>query len=64
MRERAADLAALLADPRTHDYVCGLADMEEGVLAALADAVSGAGGNWEGTWHALRASGRLHFETY
>ena len=64
MRERAVDLAALLADPRTHVYVCGLAGMEEGVLAALADAVRAAGRDWDEAWDSLRASGRLHFETY
>jgi ferredoxin--NADP+ reductase/benzoyl-CoA 2,3-dioxygenase component A len=64
MRERAVDLAALLADPRTHVYVCGLAGMEEGVLAALGDAVRAAGRDWDEAWDSLRASGRLHFETY
>jgi len=38
--------------------------MEAGVLAALAEAVVAAGGDWPAHWHALKASGRLHFETY
>ncbi len=36
MRERAADLAALLQDPNAYFYVCGLKAMEEGVVMALA----------------------------
>ena len=44
MRERAADLAPLLADPNTYFYVCGLKSMEEGVVLALRDiAATGAG---------------------
>src|SRR6185503_15465437 len=35
MRERAADLVALLKDPNTVLYVCGLKAMEEGVVLAL-----------------------------
>ena len=36
MRERAADLAPLIADPDAYFYVCGLKAMEEGVVLALA----------------------------
>jgi len=39
MRERAADLAALLKEPNTYFYVCGLKSMEEGVVMALRDVV-------------------------
>ena len=64
MRERIDDLARLVMQPATHIYVCGLRGMEAGVLAALAEAVVAAGGDWPAHWHALKASGRLHFETY
>ena len=64
MRERRGELGALLADGATHVYVCGLRDMEEGVLEALADAVRAAGRDWPAEWRALKAGGRLHFETY
>ena len=37
MRERAADLAPLIADPHAYFYVCGLKAMEEGVVIALRD---------------------------
>ncbi|HSV34586.1 MAG TPA: benzoyl-CoA 2,3-epoxidase subunit BoxA [Ramlibacter sp.] len=64
MRERAADLGALLADPNTCFYVCGLKSMEEGVVLALRDAAEKAGLSWDTVGPALRAQGRLHLETY
>ena len=47
MRERAADLAPLLADALSHFYVCGLKAMEEGVLFALRDVAMQAGLDWK-----------------
>jgi benzoyl-CoA 2,3-dioxygenase component A len=64
MRERAADLAALLADGNAYFYVCGLKSMEEGVLMALRDVAQQAGLNWNALCDALRTEGRLHLETY
>ena len=64
MRERAADLAALLADGNAYFYVCGLKSMEEGVLMALRDVAQQAGLNWDTLSDALRTEGRLHLETY
>ncbi|MEP7297251.1 MAG: benzoyl-CoA 2,3-epoxidase subunit BoxA [Burkholderiales bacterium] len=64
MRERAADLARLLADPDSYFYVCGLKSMEEGVVLALRDIASQAGLNWEELGAALKRDGRLHLETY
>jgi benzoyl-CoA 2,3-epoxidase subunit A len=64
MRERAADLGALLKDPDTHIYVCGLKSMEEGVLLALRDAAVQASLSWEAVGAALKREGRLHLETY
>ena len=64
MRERATDLGALLADPDTFIYVCGLKSMEEGVVLALRDAAQQAGLAWEALGQALKAQGRLHLETY
>jgi benzoyl-CoA 2,3-dioxygenase component A len=64
MRERAADVAALLRDPNTCLYVCGLKSMEAGVLEALRDIAGAQGLDWP-TLHAqLKTEGRLHFETY
>ena len=64
MRERAADLAPLLADGNTYFYVCGLKSMEEGVVLALHDIAKGAGHDWETVGAALKREGRLHLETY
>ncbi len=64
MRERAAELAALLADPNAYFYVCGLKAMEEGVVLALRDVAQQAGLSWEAISAALKAEARLHLETY
>ncbi len=64
MRERAADLGALLKDPNTYFYVCGLKSMEEGVVLALREVAQQAGLSWETVGAALKQEGRLHLETY
>ncbi len=64
MRERAADLAALLADSNSYFYVCGLRSMEEGVLLALHDVALQSGLAWDALGSALKQEGRLHLETY
>lgn len=64
MRERAADLAPLLADPDAYFFVCGLKAMEEGVVLALRDVALQAGLDWEAVAASLKAQGRLHLETY
>ncbi|EHL23231.1 benzoyL-CoA oxygenase/reductase, boxa protein [Acidovorax sp. NO-1] len=64
MRERAADLAALLRDGNSHFYVCGLKSMEEGVVMALRDIASESGLDWNTVGATLQREGRLHLETY
>jgi benzoyl-CoA 2,3-epoxidase subunit A len=64
MRERSADLAALIVDPDAYFYVCGLKAMEEGVVTALRDIAIEAGFDWETHGRALKRDGRLHLETY
>ena len=64
MRERAADVAKLLADPNSYFYVCGLKSMEEGVVLALHDIAKQAGLNWDDIGATLKRNGRLHLETY
>jgi len=64
MRERAADLAPLLADHNTFIYVCGLKSMEEGVVLALRDVARDAGQDWESLAVRFQSQGRLHLETY
>jgi benzoyl-CoA 2,3-epoxidase subunit A len=64
LRDRAADLAALLQDPNAYFYVCGLKAMEEGVVLALKDIATNAGLNWDTIGSSLKQEGRLHLETY
>ena len=64
MRERAADLAAMLLDPNAYFYVCGLKAMEEGVVLALRDIATQAGLDWDVVGSTLKQEGRLHLETY
>ncbi len=64
LRDRAADVAALLKDGNACFYVCGLKSMEEGVVMALRDIVQGAGLDWDSLGAALKKEGRLHLETY
>ncbi|HZZ63377.1 MAG TPA: benzoyl-CoA 2,3-epoxidase subunit BoxA [Roseiarcus sp.] len=64
MRERAADLAPLIADPNAYFYVCGLKAMEDGVVLALRDVARAGGLDWEAVGTSLKREGRLHLETY
>jgi benzoyl-CoA 2,3-dioxygenase component A len=64
MRTRSADLGALLKDPSTCLYVCGLKSMEEGVVLALRDIAQEAGLAWDTLGATLKREGRLHLETY
>ena len=64
MRERSADIAELLADPDAYFYVCGLRNMEEGVVLALKEIAEEAGLRWQTIGPALKNEGRLHLETF
>ena len=64
LRDRAADVGALLADTNTHIYVCGLRAMEEGVVLALRDVAHKQGLDWESLASEMKSQGRIHFETY
>ena len=64
IRERAADVAPLLADPDCFFYVCGLKSMEEGVVLALREVAQNAGLDWASVAADLQQHGRLHLETY
>jgi benzoyl-CoA oxygenase/reductase BoxA protein len=64
LRERAADVGALLRDDETYIYVCGLKGMEDGVQSALRDVANKSGQPWDALSRRLRDGGRLHFETY
>ncbi|MEL7465927.1 MAG: benzoyl-CoA 2,3-epoxidase subunit BoxA [Pseudomonadota bacterium] len=64
MREDAAHLAPLLADPETYIYVCGLRGMEAGVEEALTEIASASGLDWAALRDAMLSDGRYHTETY
>ncbi|VVE46978.1 benzoyl-CoA oxygenase/reductase, BoxA protein [Pandoraea horticolens] len=64
MRERAADVAALLRHEHTYIYVCGLKGMEDGVLQVLQTIAGEAGLDWQSLWPRMKTEGRLHLETY
>jgi benzoyl-CoA 2,3-dioxygenase component A len=64
LRERSADVGALLKDANTYFYVCGLKSMEEGVLLALRDVAQQTGLDWGVLGATLKNEGRLHLETY
>ena len=64
MRERAADLLALLRDGNSRFCVCGLKGMEEGVVMALRDIANESGADWQTLGNTLKREGRLHLETY
>ena len=57
-------VAALLASPATHVYICGLKGMEAGVEEALSDACRKWSLEWSKLKPEMRASGRYHIETY
>jgi benzoyl-CoA 2,3-epoxidase subunit A len=57
-------VAALLASPATHVYICGLKGMEAGVEEALSDVCRKWGQEWSKLKPEMRASGRYHIETY
>ena len=64
IRAEAATVAALLNDPGTHVYVCGLKGMESGVNEAFADVCRGASIDWAALRVTMREAGRYHVETY
>lgn len=64
IRSESAAVAALLRDPNTHVYVCGLKGMETGVNEAFADVCRGASLDWAAVKTTMRESGRYHVETY
>lgn len=64
IRNQGDDVVALLQDPNTVVYLCGLISMEDGVEAAFEQICHQRGLNWSELARRLRAEGRLHIETY
>ncbi|MEQ8321868.1 MAG: benzoyl-CoA 2,3-epoxidase subunit BoxA [Rhodospirillales bacterium] len=59
-----ATIAELLDDPKTHIYICGLREMEEGVGAAFEEISAESGQSWTQVRDTMREDGRYHVETY
>ncbi len=64
IRSEGPRVAALLDDPHTHVYICGLRGMESGVDEAFADVCRLSALDWTAVKASLRESGRYHVETY
>ena len=64
MRQEEAKIAELLRDMRTHIYICGKRDMENGVMSALDDIAKSTGLQWDDLKEQMREQGRYHVETY
>jgi benzoyl-CoA 2,3-dioxygenase component A len=64
MMSEADAVANLLADAKTHIYICGLRGMEEGIEKALTTIADGIGLTWSTLRDEMREAGRYHVETY
>jgi benzoyl-CoA 2,3-epoxidase subunit A len=64
LRAEGPSVAALLKEPNTHVYICGLKGMESGVDEAFSDICRHAGVDWAALKPEMRLSGRYHVETY
>jgi benzoyl-CoA 2,3-dioxygenase component A len=64
LRLHGAEMASLLAKPKTHVYVCGLRGLEDGVDAALGEIGAQHGFDWPKLRAEMREQGRWHVETY
>jgi len=62
--EHADEIFALIEDPKTHVYMCGLKGMEPGIDEAMTAAASAKGLDWTELRPALKKAGRWHVETY
>ena len=58
------EVAAMLTDPATHIYICGLRGMEEGVERAFTNIAESVGEQWTALRDRMREDGRYHVETY
>src|SRR6266404_1399732 len=64
IRERAEKVVHMLQDDNCYIYLCGLKDMETGVIEAFRDVCSANGLDWDALKPQLLAKSRLHIETY
>ena len=62
--EHADEIFALIEDPKTHVYMCGLRGMEPGIDEAMTAAAAKSGQDWSSLRPALKKADRWHVETY
>ncbi len=62
--EHADEIFALIEDPKTHVYMCGLKGMEPGIDDAMGAAASAKGIDWSVLRPQLKKADRWHVETY
>jgi ferredoxin--NADP+ reductase len=62
--ENADEIFALIEDPKTHVYMCGLKGMEPGIDEAMTAAAAAKGLNWAELRPQLKKAERWHVETY
>lgn len=62
--EHADEIFAMIEDPKTHVYICGLRGMEPGIDEAMAAAAAAKGLDWKELRPQLKKADRWHVETY
>lgn len=62
--EHADEIFALIENPKTHVYMCGLKGMEPGIDEAMSAAAAKRGQDWSVLRPALKKADRWHVETY
>jgi ferredoxin--NADP+ reductase len=62
--EHADEIFAMIENPKTHVYMCGLKGMEPGIDEAMSAAAAAKGLNWAELRPALKKAERWHVETY
>ena len=62
--EHADEIFAMIEDPKTHVYMCGLRGMEPGIDEAMTAAAAAKGLDWSELRPQLKKADRWHVETY
>jgi ferredoxin--NADP+ reductase len=62
--EHADEIFAMIEDPKTHVYMCGLRGMEPGIDEAMSAAAAAKGLDWSELRPQLKKAERWHVETY